>query len=305
MSKIQKELEEVTEVAPSKKREETISSPDYLARLAAAVAELPEADWDKLSQDAQAWYNSVVDANEAKKPIPGFPDVDPPAGASTRRRGSSTAATAEPFKPKVGVSVKLKTKRGATAEGKIVELDGTLLILETADGEKEFDTDRLESIEPLGGGSSAAEPDPGSAEPGVGDTVEVKTKRGTVEVGNVVEMDEEVIIIKTAAGDEKEFAKGRVDSIKVKVKAGKAGGASKGDDKGEAKGKRTSNADNGGVSVTVRMREIILDNTEWGKDKVTAQLKKENLEFKPNTLDLVFAEVHKLLAMLRERKMLK
>ena len=67
MSKIQQELADVTEVTPSKKRDETISSPEYLARLAAAVADLPEADWNKLTPEAQAWYNNVVDANEAKK----------------------------------------------------------------------------------------------------------------------------------------------------------------------------------------------------------------------------------------------
>lgn len=312
MSKIQQELADVTEVTPSKKRDETITSPEYLARLAAAVAELADADWDKLSPEAQGWYNSVVDANDSKKPVPSFPDLDPPpAAAGGRRRASSAAepAAAEPFKPKVGVSVKVTTKRGATAEGKIVELDGTLLILETADGDKEFDTDRLDKIEPLGGGKADPEPDAGDAEPAVGDTVEIKTKRGTIEVGNVVEMDDEVVIIKTSTGEEKELSKSRVESIKVKVKASKGGRSAAPEGKGgdaepEGKGKRTGKAENGGVSVTVRMREIILDNVGWTKDKVAEQLKKETLEFKPNTLDLVFAEVQKLLVMLRERKML-
>ena len=41
------------------------------------------------------------------------------------------------------------------------------------------------------------------------------------------------------------------------------------------------------------------------KDDIAAILKKEGLEFKQATLDLTFSDMHKIVGILREKKMLK
>jgi small nuclear ribonucleoprotein (snRNP)-like protein len=285
--------------------------------LAKAVGELPDADWNKLTKAAQDWYNSAVDAAEAKKDLPVFPDMAKAEEALARRRGAAKTEEDEgPYTPKVGDTVRAVTKRGKEVIGKIAEIDGTTLVIATEDGDEELDTDRLQSIAKVGGSSTKAaakEEEPEVQEPEVLDTVTVTTKRGKVATGNITEIDDEVVVIKTAAGDVEEFDKSRVESIVVKVKnAGKGKGeatkavkdAGKAADEAD-KPKRTSSKDNGGVSVTVRMREHICDNLSWTKDQVSAAMKKEALEFKPATLDLVFAEAHKLISMLRERKVIK
>lgn len=311
-SKIQQVLADVTEVEPSKKRDETITSQDYLKRLAKAVGELPDADWNKLPKDAHDWYNSAVDAAEAKKDLPVFGDL-PKDDAPTTTRRRAAAAEEGPYVPTVGDTIKAVTKRGKTVEGKLTEIDGTTLVVKTEDGDEELDTDRLQSIEKVGGkASAAADPgeDDGPADPEVGDTVEVETQRGKKVMGNITEMTDDELVLETAAGDVEEFDRAKLKSVVVKSKnsgskaPSRATGGSKAG-KDDDKPKRTSSKDNGGVSVTVRMRELICDNLAWTKEQVTAAMKKEALEFKPATLDLVFAEAHKLIGMLRERGALK
>ena len=67
MSAIQKELAAATEVEPSKRKDETIVSQDYMKRLAVSVGELDEAAWKALSVEAKNWYNEAADAITAKK----------------------------------------------------------------------------------------------------------------------------------------------------------------------------------------------------------------------------------------------
>lgn len=315
MSAIQKELAQATDVEPSKRKNETIESPDYMKRLAAAVADMPEKDWDKLSSEAKDWYNSVADALEAKKDIPAFPDL-PKAEASTRRRsGSGETAEAKPYKAKKGDVVDVVTKRGRDYTGKIVELDDDGMVLDVDGKDVELDHDKIEKISLADAAVREAAGDPGDdgpAEPEVGDTVEVVTKRDKVVVGNITEMTDTDMVVKDSTGEIHEFDKDRLKSVKVKVKnAGKGEAKStsreKADDKGD-KGdekKKITKAANGGVSATQRMRELICADLDAKKDAIAAALKKENLEFKQATLDLIYADSHKLIGILRENKRLK
>ena len=67
---IREHLMEVTEINP-KKRE---ADDEFRNRLAEAISELDDADWNKLSAEGQAWYNDAVDLMGEGKAAPGFDD---------------------------------------------------------------------------------------------------------------------------------------------------------------------------------------------------------------------------------------
>ena len=58
-------------------------------------------------------------------------------------------------------------------------------------------------------------------EPQVGDVAKITTKRGKVETGTIVEIDDKIVAIKMGNGEEMEFNQDRVESIEI------AGGAAK------------------------------------------------------------------------------
>lgn len=327
MSKIQATLAKATEVEP--KRGETVNSPEYLKRLALAVGELPDKDWDALPEDCQDWVNDAADAINAKKEVPPLPDAvkaDPePEAAPRRRRSAEPEAEPEPapkaaWKPSKGDKIKVVTKRGKEYEGTVVDPDENgELVLDDGKEEIGLPLDRIESctlvVEPAPETSSrrrrSAEPDEPAApkDPSVGDTVQITTARDKVHMGNVIELDDKLIVIKTAGGDELEFDKDKLKSVEVKVAAG-GGGRSKADpeakkEEPEAKARKTTKDDNGGVSVTTRAREIMCDDLAASKEDVMKKLKSEGLDFKENTIQLIYSDVQKLVKMLRERKLMK
>jgi len=141
------------------------------------------------------------------------------------------------------------------------------------------------------------------------------TKRGKEYVGKIVEMDDEVLVLKTDGGEE-ELARDRVETIKLvggkaEKEEPKASGrrSSKAEDKGgdddkggDEKAKRSSN---NGVSVGTRIKEIIADDIEATEADVAKILKKEGLEFRENTLKLNYVDCHKFLDVLKAKKLLK
>jgi len=67
---------------------------------------------------------------------------------------------------KTGAQVRLVTKRGKEVEGKLVEFDDDVLIVDTGGKEEEFGRDRVEKIEVLGGSRSASPtPTPAASAP--------------------------------------------------------------------------------------------------------------------------------------------
>ena len=314
MSKIQTLLAAATECEPSKRKDETADSPSYKKRLLTAIAGLTDDEWKKLPLEAQDWYNGTADAVEAKKEeLPGWPDEEkaeePAAG---RRRGAAEPEKAK--EPGKGDMVKVVTKRGRDYEGKIVELDKDGMLLDVDGKDVELDHDKIESCVAIGGGSEAAVvAEEGPSEPEVGDTVEVVTARGKKTMGVIIEIDDKVLVLKNVAGDEEEFDQDRLTSVVVKLKGagkektstGRRGTADKEPAGKEEKAGKVTKEANGGVSVTQRMRELICDNLEMTKEDLTKALKKEGLEFKDNTLALIYADSHKIVSMLRERKRIK
>lgn len=313
MSKIQTALAKATDIEPSKRNNEAITDQSYLKRLALGVQDLADADWNALDTEAQDWFNKAADAIEAKKDIPAFPDMAAErGGGSGRRRGAKAEAVEYTSKDaKKGDKVEVTTKRGKAYTGEVVEADDAGIVLEVDGKDVDLDHDKIETIK-LAGGAAAADAEPEApAEPEVGDTVEVVTKRGKKIMANITELSDTDIVMVDAAGEIHDFGRDRLESITVKVKAGggakKDAPAAKKDEpkKDDGKAPRTTAAANGGVSITTRIRELIADRLDAKKDDVAAILKKEGLEFKQATLDLTFSDMHKIIGILREKKIIK
>lgn len=306
MSKIQKELVEATEL-PTKRGEDR---QEFLARLVKAVPDLSDAEWEKLSKKAQDWFNDAADAKNAKaKTLPDFPDLeaeDEPE-AKTTRRG---AAKEEKREPQVGDVAKITTKRGKVETGTIVEIDDKIVAIKMGNGEEmEFNQDRVESIEIAGGSAKASkdEPDAGPAEPKVGATVVLVTKRGKEFTGKIVEIDADVIVL-DVDGKEEEFDQDRVASVTVKAEKAEKAAGRRGAAKDEAKEEDKSEkkrASNGGVSVGGRIREIMCEDVGIEEEEVAKILKKEGLEFRDTSLKMIYKDTSAVFALLKAAKKLK
>lgn len=324
---VEKELLEATGVKAKRGEDRQ----DLLANVCEAIADLSDDKWEALSVEAQDWYNDAADAMNAKKDIPDFPAApEEEKAAAPSRRGSGKAAakvvTKEeeaPATPEIGDTIRVTTKRDKVVEGTLVEVDGDVIVVDVDGEEQEFQKDRVKLVELVqeveDGESEAGEPD-GEYEPEVDDEVVVVTKRDKTIEGIVVEVDDDILVIESD-GKEEEFQRSRLASVTLKVKEEKPArgrsstkaaepeaparrGASKSEAK-EEKPARTSAKANGGVSVGIRIRETIVDNMDAKQEEISKMLRKEGLDFKDNTLSLVYADVHKLLDMLKARKLLK
>lgn len=320
-SKIQEELAKASKCAPD--ANEKITGQDYMAALVKAVGRVDDETWDGLSDPAQDWFNEATDAFNKKKQIPSFPDLEQeeeaPAPRSRRRASADDEPKAAAYEPKKGDDVTITTKKGKQYKGKVVDPnDAGELVIDTGEEDLGIRIDNIDVVapvnaeppadEPRSRRRNAAEEEPEvPAEPGVGDTVEIKTKRGTVKMGNVIEIDELIVAIKDAAGEEVEFDRDRIESIVVKVKKSAEGGrrrasADAGSDKVKDDGEKSGRA-SGGVGLVVR--EMIIDHLDWSKDKVIAEVKKQFPDAKDNTVGLNYTEVHKIIGLLKDRKMIK
>lgn len=323
MSKILKQLCEVTEVNQKRGEDEA----DFKKRLIQAISELNDEDWNSLSAEAQDWFNDAVDAMNAKKDIPAFPDAekeeptsrrrsskDPEPAAAEPKSSRRGAAKEAPADVGVGDKVVVTNKRGKTFEGEIVEMDDEIVVLKEADGEEtEIARDRIESMvaakkeEPKSGRRRAADddkdPEPAVVEPKEGDEIEAVTARDKTVKGKVVEVADDLVVVDDGDG-EIELAPSKLKSLKIlggKTKEepkSSRRGAAKDKDSADEKKPRTRSTNKEGVSATVRMRELIAEDFDRSRDDVDKLLKKEGLEFRPNTLDLVFADCHKFIKIL-------
>lgn len=327
MSQIAENLKEVAEVAIKRGEDRQ----EFLNRALKAVAGLEDKDWDALTKETQDWFNSAADAKNAKaKTLPDFPDLKAEKAeeeTTTRRRGAakdddkSTSGTVEVTKPKVGMAIKVITKRDKELSGHVVEVDDEVLVIKLGNGdEEELDRSRIKSMFSLADSGDADADDAGEEDPiKVGAKVVVLTKRGKEIKGEIVEVDDEILVVDTGDGEE-ELDRSRVESIKLaeskaSSRRGTAKeeaptkttrrGAAKGDDKGDEKGTRTRSSNEGGVSVGGRIKELILDNLDASEAEIGKLLTTEGLEFRENTLKLNYSDAHKFLDLLKAKKMLK
>ena len=331
MSKIKAELVKATGL--SAKRGE--SEEDFQERLFRATADLGDKEWEALSTDAQVYHNDYADALNEDKPLPGFPDAEKEEAPASSRRTTTKAAPKkdEPAEPQLEDEVIIVTKRGATKQGIVVEIDSKIIVIKSEDGEEEeLARDRLESIQvkqveeeeapapTTGRRRAVAEPEeeaPAVEEPKEGDTITAETARGKAYAGKVVELGDDLVVI----DDGKEEIELVPSKLKfLKIDAPKATGrrkaaeeeapaatgrksAAKPAEDGERK--KVTKAENGGVSATVRMRELICEDFDITKDELAKVLKKEGITYRDNTLDLVFADTNKVIGILKGLKKVK
>ncbi len=286
---------------------------DVVTVIADAISELPDDKWNALSDDAADYYNDVSTALNKKKPVPAPSDWEEPK-AATRGR-AKRGADAEQWEPKVGAVVKLTNTRDQDFIGEILEMDDDTIVLEVGGEEKEFARKRVKSVGPAKAPDAEVSKTPEVvSEPKVGATVTVTNSRDVSYTGKVVEMDDDTIVLEVD-GQEKEFIRKKlkacvVAGAKSDAKQPRASKAEDKDDgksgtKSDAKQPRASKADNGGVSVTGRMRQLICDDFDLKVEDVAKQMTKEGLVFRDNTLALTFAETHKIIACLRDAGKLK
>lgn len=316
MSAIKKELVKATDLETKRGEDHTA----FAGRLILAVGELNDKAWGELSDAAQDWFNDAVDAKNAKKKeLPGFPDEPSaelePEKATTRRGRTEAKEEAKPADEsalKVGQRVKITNKRGKVFEGEVIELDKSVVVVKGADGEDEIDRDRIDSVEIFHGDAAAAEAGDGPADPEIkkGMVVTVVTKRGKEATGKIVELDDEVIIL-DVDGKDTEFDRDRVETIKPmdteKAEAPKSGrrGAAKDDGKDaeSEKPKRSSNP--AGVSVGGRIREIMCEDMGITQEAVSKIMKKDGLEFRDTSLNMIYKDTAAVIALLKANKKLK
>lgn len=317
---LKKELVEATECTPKRGEDDQ----KYLGRLVAAVADLEDEGWDELSPEAQAWYNDSAASLNKGKEVKGFEEEAAAPSRSSGRRGAAKKedpADGVEYEPEVGDSVIVTTKRGKTIQGEVVEVDADILVIKDADDEEhEFDPAKIDSVTKVeeekpnrsARGAAKKEDPADDDEIKVGDNVVAVTNRGKEITGKVIEIDGEVLIIEDADGEEEEIDTSKLKSLKVAAPADKSGRSSRQSkgvkpDAPEKAGRapKVSKEDNGGVSVTTRIREIILDDLEADVVAVEKVLKKEKLAYKEATLKLIYSEVHRLIGMMKERKLIK
>ena len=317
MSKIQAELAEASEVTPSKRNSETITSQAYLKRLAVAIQEMPEADWNKLSEPAQDWYNAAADAIDAKKDVPEFPDM-PKEEASGGRRRSKAAEEPVAYEPKEGDDVTVVwKKRGseATTVGKIKVLDDEGVVIDDGNDDVEIAKDKVVSISPNGSAVDGEVTKSAEAKLEVGATVEITTKRGKVVTGEVELLNDTEIGLK--GGDDFVLANVEVKVLgSAHVDITTSGGSRRGGGaaKAEAKPADTKKDDKAApaakpAGVTTRIRELMADGLKKDgklpdKAAMIKTIQAEGVEVKTSTADLTYNEFAKVVDLLRERKLL-
>lgn len=312
---VKKELEKCTGV--TRASEETEQS--YLGRIMRKIAALDEDEWDKLSDGAQAWYNQAVEDANKKRPIEGFGEEETAPKARTSRAQPASDEPEGPADPAVGDTVMVTLNDGEKVKGELLEFDEKNVVL-MVDGEEEpYRRSKIKDIKVTKstGGSKATAPAK-AKDPAVGDEVEaVHNDTGEIKYkGKLTEIDDKNAVIEVDG--EEEVARltkftirvvGAAAPAKDEKKSTRAQPASddkkssakdtKGDDKKEAPKRGTE---------TYRAREIVIENPEADKAaafKLVCDEFGSDEAVKKVTFDMIYADTHKTLEILRSKKLLK
>jgi len=331
MSAIKKELMEATGVAQKRGQDEQ----EYLKALVKGVSDLDDKGWNGLSVLAQDWFNEAADAVNAKKEVASFPDAEKEEvkeeEATPRRRAASKEESDDkPAQkdPKVGDDVVITTKRGKTVEGKVTEIDDDQIVVAVGDNELEIVRKNIETIvvaffneEKKTTRRRAAEEEPEEPafdEPKVGDQVTAVTAKDKTYSGEIIEIEDDLIVVKV--GDEElELTPSKLKKLTIHPAETKTSRRKAADDEGDAKprgraeakeepaakGSKIGVKSNGGVSVTQRMRELICADLGADKDAIMKIINKEGLKYREATMDVVFADTHKVVTLLKANKLMK
>ena len=217
----------------------------------------------------------------------------------------------------VGDIVTITTKRNAVVTGTVVEITEDVVVLAVEGKEAEYDRGRVASIvvdscDPEDSGNDDAGND--DAPPVVGDYIKAVTKRNKDVEGKVVEIEDNILIV-DADGTDVEVDMDTAKSLEIVKDEKPAGRSRRGAAEPEAptRGKRepapateekkkTTKADNGGISVGLRMRQVICENPDAKVEAINKLLEKEGLSFKEATLKIVYKDVQVVFDLLKKLK---
>lgn len=142
------------------------------------------------------------------------------------------------------------------------------------------DAEKAEEEAPKSSRRGAAKEEEAPAKPKVGVVAKITTKRGKSSTGTIVEIDDDVVVIKHGDGSEEEFDRSRVESIEV------AGGGAKADaDDGE-----DADPIKVGVEVTVvtkRGKEVTGKIVEIDDEVVVLDVDGEDEEFDRSRVEAI------------------
>jgi len=305
---------------------------EFFSDLVKAVANLKDPEWDKLSEAAQDWFNAGAKAKNKKEDIVGFPDLEEETQTRSRRRSGDDddGGKAKPKEAEVGSQIVGVTARGKEIKGKVVEIDGDILVIDDGSGGdlidfnpktcKSLDVIEPEAEQPRGRRRAAEEPEePEEPKLDKGDRAVLVTKRGKEIVGKIVEIDDKGFLLKGDDGEEYDYEFDAIKSL-LPEKGGKKteeegtrtrsrSSAKAEDDKGgkAEDGARTRSSNDKGVSIGTRIRELIAeaDGFDISEEAIAKVLKKEGIDFKENTLSLNYKESMKFIDILKAAKRLK
>jgi len=325
-SKIRDALVELTGLKEIRGEEDVA----FRKRLISAVGELSDGDWESLSSEQQDWFNDAADNINAKKDPIDFPDLEEEAATTRTRRGAAPAEEPEPTtrrgrkdaapaveSPVVGDIVIVTNNRDKVYEGELVEIDGDIIVVVVNGAEVEFTKDRCKSVVKKESESGCpATSDLPEYVPALKDIVTIINTRDKETTGEIVELDDEVIII-DSDGKDVEFKRDRIKSIVLAAEPepepAKANGRRSGAEVDTSRRgapakevpapatdkKKISAKDNGGVSVSQRIMELVAEDIKATKDEIAKILTKEGLEFRDNTLAMNHASAHKFITILK------
>lgn len=308
-SKIEKEVLALTGV----KRDQQQNEQSYLRELGRAISKLSDSDYEKLSKSAEDWFNALLDASEAKKELPWFPDEvkDDPvdeAVSTTRRRRSggdddpvkAADANKEPSpdaeswhpvfaaKLKEGYRVELILSMGEVVEGQVLEASEKNIVLLQGTEEEVYRVSKVKEIRfpgnVKGKGSPRTAAAPASDAPGVGDTVEFKV--GDEEyTGKVIEIDDKNLVVKVD-GEEEVFRRAKVTGLEV-VRRASGGGdraaapdaassrrESKDEPASDTARRRVPRVTADGTSPSLTMRKLIIEDLDLSRDDAWSKVSK-------------------------------
>lgn len=304
----------------------------FLGRIVKKIAALDDEGWDKLSGDAQDWYNTAADAKNKKSDIDtlGLDDEEEEKPAPRKARAKAEPEEeAEAVQPKEGDKVTF-TYKGDDLEGVVTDIDAKRLTVEIDGEEDVYILAKVEGLKvvPKKAKAAAKEEEAPAKDPKPGDVVEVTMTDGEVHKGSFVEQDEKYITI-DEGGEEEAYPLKKVKGVKVvgnTTAKAKAKAKDEDDEEDEKPARKTSTrkaaADDdeaeekkpaakaapkkeGAEPATVAARRMICQHPDWESAKVLKALQKAGVEIKEATFSITYGDAQRTIKFLREAGMLK
>lgn len=284
--------------------------------------------------------NENIKNPKAAVAIPDFPDYKEPEAAKDeprRRRSAEPEKAKEPQNDidivKAGDNATVTSARGKQYTGEVVEItDEDIVVLVGADEIEVSLKGAVVFINEVSGAAQdqGAGDQDGPQDPQVGDTVTVVNSRDKTFTGEIVEITDDDLVL-DVEGKEVEFSREKLKSVslsgasaagpartgrarsepepqKDEAPAGRRRAAStdaKDDGKAAEADKPQRSSNPKGVSIGGRVRELMAEDPTMTQDAVMKQMRKEGLNFRDSSVDMIYKDCSSFLSLLKAQKRLK